>query len=40
MKDIEDLKTEIDEISKKIDTIIQNVAQVDPTPKEPEEKKD
>ena len=40
MKDIEDLKAEIDEISKKIEAIIQNVAQVDPTPNESEEKPD
>lgn len=36
MKDLEELKSEIDEISNKIDAIIENVAQVDPTPKEPE----
>ena len=40
MKDLEDIKLEIDEISKKIDAIIENVAQVDPIPKEPENKQD
>lgn len=40
MKDIDDLKAEIDEISEKIDIIIQKVAQVDPTPKESEETQD
>ncbi len=40
MKDIDDLKAEIDEISKKIDTIVENVERLDPTQEEPEEKRD
>lgn len=34
------LKAEIDEISKKIDSIIERVDQIDPTKKEAEEKGD
>ena len=34
------LKAEIDEIAKKIDTIIQRVDQIDPTKKETEDKGD
>lgn len=40
MKDLEELKSEIDEISKKIDAIIENVAKVEPTPEEPESNQD
>ena len=36
MKEVDelDLKAEIDEISKKIDTIVQNIDRMDPTKKE------
>ena len=42
MKDEQErkLKAEIDEISKKIDSIIQRVDQLDPTKKEMEDKSD
>lgn len=38
MKDVDelDLKAEIDEISKKIDSIIQNIDRMDPTKEDPE----
>lgn len=38
MKDVDesDLKAEIDEISKKIDSIIQNIDSMDPTKEDPE----
>ncbi len=32
-----ELKAEIDEISKKIDSIVQNIDRMDPTKKDPEE---
>ena len=32
-----ELKAEIDEISKKIDNIVQNIDRMDPTKKDPEE---
>ncbi len=40
MKDIDDLKAEIDEISKKIDTIVENVERLNPSQEAPEEKQD
>jgi hypothetical protein len=42
MKEVDELelKAEIDEISKKIDTIIQNIDRLDPTKKEPETNQD
>ncbi len=38
--DEKDFKTEIDEIAKKIDTIIQKVESADPTKKESQEKEE
>ncbi len=35
-----ELKAEIDEISKKIDSIVQNIDRMDPTKKDPEDRQD
>lgn len=42
MKEVDELelKAEIDEISKKIDTIVQNIDRLDPTKKEPDTNQD
>jgi len=42
MKDVDemDLKAEIDEIAKKIDSIIQNIDRMDPTKEEPKANSD
>lgn len=42
MKEVDELelKAEIDEISKKIDNIVQNIDRLDPTKKEPDANQD